>query len=212
MIKQFSKNMEVLIFGNDSLIYFKLSDIENPAIKNYPYIDNLKEIPSTNYKWSISSFDELGTFIKSVRTERKSFFDYFVKPVVICIFPEDIFESERVFLRNILEEFAREIYLLETFHVCQLNFFTVSNIVGKKILCIGERMNQSFTQIENSKYLESKMFDISNEEIYDSEYDLIIIHKSIDKTKLKSKLILDGEELRDNLIQGSKKYIEFLRI
>jgi hypothetical protein len=37
---QFGKNTEVMIFENDSLVYFKLWDIENPVIKKYPYIEN----------------------------------------------------------------------------------------------------------------------------------------------------------------------------
>lgn len=210
---QFGKNTEVMIFENDSLVYFKLWDIENPVIKKYPYIENLNMNPSTNYKWSISGFNELRDFIKAVKAEKKSVFDYVLNPIALCIFPDDIFESERFFLRNLMENCnVREIYLFETIHVCKLNVFTISNMVGKKILCLGERLHQSFMEIENSKYLENKVYDISNEEIYDLDFDLVISNKSIDKTKFKSKLILQGDELRKNLIQGSKKYIEFLKI
>jgi hypothetical protein len=169
--------------------------------------------PFTNYKWSISSFDELCAFIKAIKAEKKSVFDYVAKPIVICIFPEDIFESERFFLRNLMEKCdVREIYMVETFYACQLNVFTIANIIGKKILCLGERINQSYIEIENSKLLETKLYDISNSEIYDLDFDLIISHKAIDKSKFKSKLILEGEELRKNLILGSKQYIEFHKI
>ncbi|MCB1176660.1 MAG: hypothetical protein KDK36_03680 [Leptospiraceae bacterium] len=185
--------------------------MENPVIKNYPYIENLNKNPSTIYKWSISGFNELIDFIKSVRAEKKNFFEL-LKPKVICIFPEDIFESERVFLRTVFEDTTREIYFFESFQICQLNIFTISNIVGKKVLSLGERMNQSYREVENSINLESKIYEISDKEIYDLEFDLIISHKPTDKTNFKSKLFLEGEELRMNLIGGCKKLLELRKI
>ncbi|WP_246837445.1 hypothetical protein [Leptospira congkakensis] len=209
---QFGKNTEVMIFENESLVYFKLRDINKPIVKNYPYLDNLIQNQSTSYKWTISNFDELSKFINSIRSENKSFLNYFIRPKVLVLFPEDIFESERVFFRTLFEQFAREIFLIETFHVCQLSQFSVTDLVGKKILSIGERLNQSFTHVENSEFIESKILDSSIEKIQDSDFDLIISHELDDNTKFKSELFLHGEELRKNVIQGTKKYIEFLKI
>ncbi|MDX1958304.1 MAG: hypothetical protein SFU98_07005, partial [Leptospiraceae bacterium] len=152
-------------------------------------------------------------FIKSIKAERKTFLDNFVKPIVLCIFPPDIFESERIFLRDLMAQSgAREIYLSETYSACILSLFTISNTVGKETLCIGERSYQSIKEVKNLEYSETKMYDNSNTEVYDMDFDLVISNKSIDPTKFKTKLILQGEELRIKLIQGIKRLSEHYKI
>ena len=36
VFNQFAKSTEVIIFENESLVYFKLGDMENPVIKKSP--------------------------------------------------------------------------------------------------------------------------------------------------------------------------------
>ncbi|EOQ88542.1 hypothetical protein LEP1GSC202_0326 [Leptospira yanagawae serovar Saopaulo str. Sao Paulo = ATCC 700523] len=170
----------------------------------------LNKNPSTNYKWSISDFDELGILINSIRSERNNLINKFLRPKVIVLFPEDIFESERVFLRTLFEEFAKEIYNIEFFHICQLSIFSIENLVGKRILSMGDRINQTFTLIENSKTYDSKIFNINDIKIQEMDFDLIISHKSEENSKMKSNFFLKSEELRYHLISGSKIYIDYI--
>ncbi|MCW7490900.1 hypothetical protein [Leptospira meyeri] len=202
--------MEIYIFENESLVYFKLNENNAPVVRSYPYIEILKRNPSTSYKWSLSNLEELRKFVNSIRKEKNSFINNFVRPKVLVLFPEDIFESERVFLRILFEGFAREIYLIEFFHICQLSIFSISNLVGKKILSLGERLNQTFTQVENSNIIDTEIFDITNMKIQEMEIDLVISNNSEIKYELKSDFFLHGEELRKHLILGSKIYIEYI--
>ncbi|PKA10452.1 hypothetical protein CH372_19320 [Leptospira meyeri] len=179
-------------------------------MKKYPSLDGLIKNPASKYKWTISGFDELSEFIKSIRSEKKRIKDYFIRPKVLVLFPEDIFESERVFIRLLMEKFAREIYLIESFYACQLSIFSIQNLDDKKILSLGDRLNQSYTYINNAKNIDYKIINDSNEEIQDLNYDLIISHKSEDNSTFKGEVFLHGETLRNHLILGSKKYIEFL--
>lgn len=208
--QKFTQNTEIFIFENESIVYYNLKEINNPVVRNYPYIEILKKNTSTDYKWSISNLEELGKFIISIRSEKKNLINKFLRPKVLVLFPEDIFESERVFLRILFEKFAREIYLIEFFLICQLSIFSISNLVGKNILSVGERLNQTFTQIENSTAYDSKHFDINNTDIQDMYFDLIISHKSEEKSNIKSDFFLKGEELRKHLIAGSKIYIDYI--
>ncbi|MCW7494849.1 hypothetical protein ND861_19440 [Leptospira sp. 2 VSF19] len=159
---KFTKRTEFFIFENESIVFYTLTDINDPIIRNYPYLEMLNKNPSTNYKWSISDFDELGKLINSIRSERNNLINKFLRPKVIVLFPEDIFESERVFLRTLFEEFAKEIYNIEFFHICQLSIFSIENLVGKRILSMGDRINQTFSLIENSKTYDSKIFNIND--------------------------------------------------
>ncbi|EOQ86887.1 hypothetical protein LEP1GSC202_0232 [Leptospira yanagawae serovar Saopaulo str. Sao Paulo = ATCC 700523] len=207
-----ARNTEVVIFENQNLVYFRAQNPNDPTVRNYPYIDTLNQNPSTNYKWSISYFDYLIQLIQSLRSANKHFLDYFMKPKVLVIFPEDIFESERVFLRSLFAELAREIYLAESFHVCQLSVFSFEHLMGKKILTLGERLNQSFTHIENSELMDSELITDLNEKMQCSQFDLIISHKTTNKIPLNDGIFLEGEELRKHLIVGAKMYLDFLNI
>lgn len=210
LINTFSQNTEIYIFENESLVYYKLKNSNKPIIRNYPYIEILKNNPSTNYKWTISNLKELYKFILTIRNEKENLLNQFLRPKVLVLFPEDIFESEKEFLRILFEKFAREIYLIEFFHICQLSIFSIPNLIGKKILSLGERLNQTFTQVENSTVLDSKLYNIKNLEIQEIDFDLIINHRNEEKNIFRCDLFLHGEELRKNLILGSIRYIEYI--
>lgn len=211
-MKLWKRSTEVVIFENQNLVYFRTHNSNDPVVRNYPHIDVLKQNPSTSYKWSISHFDGLLQQIKSLRSTNKHFLDYFIKPKVLVLFPEDIFESERMFFSTLFAEIASEIFLMETFHACQLSVFSFDHLMGKKILSIGERLNQSFTHVEDSKYMNSKIILNLNEELQNTNFDLVICHQSENHTKLNSEVFLQGDELRKHLIVGAKMYIDFLKI
>lgn len=211
-MKLWKRSTEVVIFENQNLVYFRTHNANDPISRNYPDIDILNQNPSTKYKWSISHFDGLVQQIKSLRSTNKHFLDYFIRPKVLVIFPEDIFESERMFFSTLFAEVASEIFLMETFHACQLSVFSYDHLMGKKILSIGERLNQSFIHVEDSKYMDSKIIHDLHEELQKTNFDLVICHQSENQIKLNHGVFLQGDELREHLIVGAKMYIDFLKI
>lgn len=202
---------EFLIFENDSLVYCRSNNLNKIIVKNYPYLEEFKENSATKYIWSDYGFEELGRFIKSVSKELNNDFSLFRRKT-FCLFPNDIFESERVFLRNLVLGFCytSDIYMVD-YRICLMHTFPPNKHVGKKILYLGERVNILFSENGKPK-IDYKKFSLIDEEIYGLDLDLIICNADIEQSKFKCKLFLKGEELRHNLIYGCMEYLKFHKI
>lgn len=131
-IKVLENNL-VLVFKNDELLGVNPQKPSQVHRVKYKKTDGL-----TAYKWSLLEHEDLQEAIFELHRKVKTT-TLIRKPKVVAIFPDDIYSSEKAYIRSVLEnDFARKTLFIP-FSLCCLRYFFNNKLKHDSIALFSER-------------------------------------------------------------------------